>query len=49
MSLNKVLQVFVEGSLRTRKWESNGVNGRHTEIAATRVQFLRARPTDAKV
>jgi single-strand DNA-binding protein len=45
--LKKEWQVFVEGSLRPRSWESNGVNGRHT--AATRVQFLGARPTDAKV
>jgi single-strand DNA-binding protein len=47
--LKKEWQVFVGGSLRTRKWESNRVNGRHTEIAATWVQFLGARPTDAKV
>jgi single-strand DNA-binding protein len=42
-------QLFVEGRLRTREWESNRVNGRRTEIVATRVQFLGAPPGDVKV
>ena len=38
--LKKGRQVFVEGRLRTRHWESNGASGRRTEIAAVRVEFL---------
>jgi single-strand DNA-binding protein len=41
--LRKGRQVFVEGRLRTRHWESNGTSGRRTEIVATRVQFLGTR------
>ena len=40
--LKKGRQVFVEGRLQTREWETNGQNGRRTEILATRVQFLGA-------
>jgi single-strand DNA-binding protein len=46
--LKRGRQVFVEGRLRTREWESNGATGRRTEIVASRVQFLGAPPTDAK-
>ena len=46
--LRKGRQVFAEGRLRTREWESNGTTGRRTEIVAARVQFLGAPPTDAK-
>ena len=46
--LKKGRQVFVEGRLRTREWESNGSKGRRTEIIASRVQFLGAPPSDAK-
>ncbi len=46
--LRKGRQVFAEGRLRTREWESNGTNGRRTEIVASRVQFLGAPPSDAK-
>ena len=41
--LKKGRQVFVEGRLRTRHWESNGASGRRTEIAAVRVEFLGSR------
>ena len=47
--LRKGRQVFVEGRLRTREWESNGTGGRRTEIFASRVQFLGAPPADAKM
>lgn len=40
--LKKGRQVFLEGRLQTREWETNGENGRRTEILATRVQFLGA-------
>jgi single-strand DNA-binding protein len=46
--LKRGRQVFVEGRLRTREWESNGITGRRTEIVASRVQFLGAPPADAK-
>jgi single-strand DNA-binding protein len=38
--LKKGRQVFVEGRLQTREWESNGQSSRRTEIVAARVQFL---------
>ena len=44
--LKRGRQVFVEGRLRTREWESNGITARRTEIVASRVQFLGA-PTHA--
>jgi single-strand DNA-binding protein len=44
--LKKGRQVFVEGRLQTREWESNGSTSRRTEILATRVQFL-GTPTHA--
>lgn len=47
--LKRGRQVFVEGRLRTREWESNGATGRRTEIVASRVQFLGAPPSDAKM
>jgi single-strand DNA-binding protein len=46
--LKKGRQVFAEGGLRTREWESNGATNRRTEIVASRVQFLGAPPNDAK-
>jgi single-strand DNA-binding protein len=46
--LRRGRQVFVEGRLRTREWESNGATGRRTEIVAIRVQFLGAPPADVK-
>lgn len=42
--LKKGRQIFAEGRLRTREWESNGTNGRRTEIVAARVQFLGTQP-----
>ena len=47
--LKKGLQVFVEGRLRTREWDSDGARGRRTEIIGTSVQFLGPRPIDFKV
>jgi single-strand DNA-binding protein len=47
--LNKGRGVLVEGRLQTREWEANGQNNHRTEIVATRVQFLGARPVDAGV
>jgi single-strand DNA-binding protein len=47
--LKKGRQVFVEGRLRTREWESvttNGHTDRRTEIVAIRVQFLGTPPTE---
>jgi single-strand DNA-binding protein len=41
--LKKGRQVFVEGRLRTRQWESNVASGRRTEIVAVRVEFLGSR------
>lgn len=46
--LKKGRQIFVEGRLRTREWESNGTTGRRTEIVASRVQFLGTPPADTK-
>jgi single-strand DNA-binding protein len=43
--LKKGRQIFVEGRLRTREWESNSSNGRRTEIVASRVEFLGASAT----
>src|SRR6516162_5217398 len=45
--LKKGWQIFVEGRLHTREWESNGETARRTEIVAGRVQFLGAPPTDS--
>ncbi len=36
----------MEGRLRTREWENNGPNVRHTEIVASRVQFLGTPPAE---
>ena len=44
--LKKGRQIFAEGRLRTREWESNGTSGRRTEIVATRVQFLGTPPLE---
>src|SRR2546427_13287434 len=43
-------QVYVEGRLRTREYESrnNGGKRQRTEIATSRVQFLGTPPTEAK-
>src|SRR6516164_7787000 len=38
--LKKGRQIFVEGRLRTREWETNSSSGRRTEIVASRVEFL---------
>jgi single-stranded DNA-binding protein len=44
------LLTYVEGRLRIREYEAkdNGGKRQRAEIIATRVQFLGARPTDAK-
>jgi single-strand DNA-binding protein len=46
--LKKGRQVFVEGRLQTREWESNGQTNRRTEVVATRVQFLDSPPDGVK-
>ncbi len=48
--LKKGREVYVEGRLRIREYEAkdNGGKRQRAEIIATRVQFLGARPTDAK-
>jgi single-strand DNA-binding protein len=48
--LKKGRQVFVEGRLRTREYESRNNSGRRqrTEIVASRVQFLGAPPADRR-
>jgi single-strand DNA-binding protein len=47
--LKKGRQVYVEGRLRTREWESNGATGRRTEIVGSRVQFLGSPSPDDKI
>jgi single-strand DNA-binding protein len=46
--LKKGRQIFAEGRLYTRDWESNGQVSRRTEIVASRVQFLGALLVDGK-
>jgi single-strand DNA-binding protein len=40
--LAKGREIFVEGRLHSREWESGGATRRRTEIVASRVQFLGA-------
>lgn len=42
--LRKGSQVYVEGSLRTRKWEKDGIERYSTEIVANDMQMLGGRP-----
>lgn len=42
--LRKGSQVYVEGELRTREWEKDGAKHYTTEIAASEMQFVGARP-----
>ena len=48
--LSKGRQVYIEGRLRTREYETrnNGGKRQRTEIVASRVQFLGTAPPDAK-
>ena len=46
--LKKGSKVFVEGSLRTRKWDKDGVTHYSTEIIADEVKFLDAKRDDAE-
>ena len=46
--LKKGSKVFVEGSLRTRKWEKDGVTHYSTEIIAAEVKFLDAKRDEAE-
>jgi len=41
--LRKGSQVYIEGSLRTRSWEDNGVKKYSTEIVAREMQMLGSR------
>lgn len=45
--LTKGKQIYVEGSLRTRTWEKDGVKRYTTEIKAFRVQLLSGRASGA--
>ncbi|MXV37623.1 single-stranded DNA-binding protein [Flavobacteriaceae bacterium Ap0902] len=38
--LSKGDQVYIEGRLRTRKWNDNGVDKYQTEVHADNIQFL---------
>jgi single-strand DNA-binding protein len=42
--LDKGRRLFVEGRLRTRKWEKDGQNFQRTEVIASRIEFLGAKP-----
>lgn len=44
--VQKGSQVFIEGSLRTRSWESNGQKVYRTEIIAENLQFVGRKPED---
>ena len=44
--LRKGSQVYIEGSLRTRKWEKDGVTRYSTEIRADNMQMLGGRQQD---
>lgn len=44
--LKKGSKVYVEGSLRTRKWQKDGVDHYTTEIVAAEMQMLDGRPAD---
>ncbi|HCB13113.1 MAG TPA: single-stranded DNA-binding protein, partial [Gammaproteobacteria bacterium] len=48
--LKKGSQVYVEGRLRTRKWQDRDGQERYTtEIEATEMQMLGPKPADAKM
>lgn len=42
--LKKGSQVYVEGALRTRKWEKDGIDHYSTEIVASDMQMLGGKP-----
>jgi single-strand DNA-binding protein len=42
--LKKGSQVYVEGALRTRKWEKDGIDHYTTEIVASEMQMLGGKP-----
>jgi len=42
--LRKGSQIYIEGSLRTRKWEKDGIERYSTEIVASDMQMLGGRP-----
>lgn len=44
--IQKGSQVFIEGSLRTRSWESMGQKVYRTEIIAENLQFVGRKPED---
>jgi len=44
--LKKGSKVYIEGSLRTRSWEKDGVKRYTTEIVATEMQMLDGRGTE---
>ncbi len=42
--ITKGMQIYVEGSVHTRKWEQNGETRYATEIIADQIQMLGSRP-----
>ena len=44
--IQKGSQVFIEGSLRTRSWDSKGQKVYRTEIVAENLQFVGRKPED---
>lgn len=44
--IQKGSQVFIEGSLRTRSWESKGQKVYRTEVIADNLQFVGRKPED---
>lgn len=45
--LRKGSKVYIEGSLRTREWEKEGIKRYATEIVASEMQMLGGNPSDA--
>ena len=47
--LKKGSKIYVEGKLRTRKWEKDGVDRYTTEVIVDDLQMLDGRPADGRV
>lgn len=44
--LTKGKQVYIEGQMKTRSWDKDGVKHYRTELLARQVQFLGGKPTE---
>ena len=44
--LNKGDQIFIEGSLQTRKWEENDISRYTTEVIANKIEFLKTKKSN---